>query len=634
MKKRFIFIFFLIAFLDSSFAQEDSVRIAENQALILNDTIIVPQSDTIYLVPAGEGYETISKSRLKSQLFFDSLQSKSKQSKVTDRLFKLLVDYRKPEDVLKADEPVRSETYFEDLSGKRIRNINYVNVDLFGGSVRNTEKRAGSEIQKFANQFHIKTQFFVIRKHLLFKTGDTINEFKMADSERIIRSLPFIRDVRIETILIDSLPEQVDVLIVVRDRLSWSLNTNFSGTNKYNVGLRNNNVAGTANEVSGAFRHYDIAVPENGYETSLIFRNIQKSFIDFTIYAENTYQRERYGILISKNFLSPLQKYNGEILIDRVTQNIYPPEWDTIQYFERNRLDSWLSRSFTIDTRLNFGLSGRYVNHQFFERPGVLTDSNEVYHNRQTVLSSIFLSRTNFYKTRNILSFNITEDVPVGFISSVVFGRNWSEFRSHYYSGLSMGAGTFTKLGYLKADIRVGTFFSKVENKNMIFNSSLGYFSPLIKLGRSHLRTFIRANYFRSRDLSIPFSRSLINPTGIRDLTGINVQGNNAFNGTFETVLFLPSYFYGFQFAPFFYSDLGIVEENRISEPYNNLYNNIGLGLRTKNENLIFDALEFRISYFPNYPENGESFTFHFAFTKPIFFRSFNVTKPIILAYD
>jgi hypothetical protein len=309
-------------------------------------------------------------------------------------------------------------------------------------------------------------------------------------------------------------------------------------------------------------------------------------------------------------------------------------EADSSFYVEKNGFDGWVSRSFPISERQSFGVGSRYVNQHYFRRPEVFRDTNETFHNRQTYVASIFLSKINFFKARNIYAFNITEDVPVGIIYSLVFGPNWNEFENQFYTGIRVGASAFTGLGYLSGDLQAGNFFAAGNSENTILNLKLSYFTPIVPIGVINNRTFINSNLFLSNELSFPISRSLEGNEGIRDISGTTLSGNQLLSGSIESVFFMPYYFLGFQFAPFAFTDFGIVIEDRTADPYEKFYNNIGMGLRTKNENLVFNALEFRAAYFPNTPEDGDSFVFKIKFTSQRIFNPPNVTRPNILAFD
>ena len=70
-----------------------------------------------------------------------------------------------------------------------------------GGSIFDLETNA--KLRRFPystiNALHIRTREDVIRRELLFKVGDRLDPFLIAETERNLRALPFIRAARIAT---------------------------------------------------------------------------------------------------------------------------------------------------------------------------------------------------------------------------------------------------------------------------------------------------------------------------------------------------------------------------------------------------------------------------------------------------
>ena len=73
-------------------------------------------------------------------------------------------------------------------TGKNIRNIRINNVG-FEGDVNDTLKRNGGFGVKIGNALHKNTTIRVIENNLLFKAGEKLNPFLLADNERHLRDL-------------------------------------------------------------------------------------------------------------------------------------------------------------------------------------------------------------------------------------------------------------------------------------------------------------------------------------------------------------------------------------------------------------------------------------------------------------
>ncbi len=78
---------------------------------------------------------------------------------------------------------------------------------------------------RIANRLHVRTRDHIIRRELLFETGDLLDRELIDQTERNLRGLWFLRDARVETVEVDDdrdgRPERVDVFVTTWDR--WSL---------------------------------------------------------------------------------------------------------------------------------------------------------------------------------------------------------------------------------------------------------------------------------------------------------------------------------------------------------------------------------------------------------------------------
>ena len=89
------------------------------------------------------------------------------------------------------------------------------------------DERAGrfAAFYRVANKTHISTRERIIRRELLFATGEPANDERLQQTERNLRALAFLRDARVEAIPVDDdgdgRAERVDVRVVTWD--AWSL---------------------------------------------------------------------------------------------------------------------------------------------------------------------------------------------------------------------------------------------------------------------------------------------------------------------------------------------------------------------------------------------------------------------------
>ncbi len=606
--------------------------------MVIADSLVIAKNDTVVTVPKDAEYDIYNNQHILSDGFYDSIYSAAQKSRVTKELYNLLIANRPPSNELKK-EPVRSEAFFEAYEGKTIASIEFVSVDLFGGSVNDTTLKARSSIGRLSNNLHKNTSKSVVFKFLLFDVGDKVDPFELADTERIIRSLSYIEDAKI-TLKLDSKDlSAVHATVIVKDRFPWTIDASLDDNNAFRLGFTNQNILGTGNEFGVGYWRNTSEAPVNGYDAHYTIRNIDDSFIDGTVFFSDNYLGKSKGLKFERRFISPEIKYYGEALFEHVepitdltfADSVYEENFR----IDRKSYDLWGARSFLMGERRNFSAALRLRHDNFNERPEVKPDSNVTYHDHHFLIGGLTYSKVNYFKTKNILSFNITEDVPVGFIYSILMGKDWSEFGERNYKGFQTSYSLYSKkIGYFFINLESGYFSSEKSRSNQLLQIESRHFTPLIKMGSAFSRVFNRFQYFDGDDLTVPLSKSLAGENRIRNIEGNQIQGNRIITFTTEYVVFQPWYFYGFRFATYAHGGIGYVEETRVQNPYEQTYYTMGGGVRIRNESLVFDTFEFRVSLFPNAPTEGQLFYFKISLSAPQFFRSPNVTKPRIVGLD
>ncbi|WP_436516288.1 hypothetical protein [Ekhidna sp. To15] len=620
-------------------AQVDTISVTRNQVMIFEDSLYAPKKDTLFIISDTLEYQIFSNKYVLSEGFYDSVYSVAKQNRVTKELFNLLITKDQSTDPFDTKDPVKSEDFFQAFLNKRITSIEYVSVDLFGGSVNDTTLKAQSSVGKLSNELHRNTTFEAVDQYLLFDIGDSVDPFKMADSERIIRSLSYIEDARISLSPDPSDSDAVRVILIVKDRFPWSIDLSVDENSAVRVGFINRNILGTGNEFGVGYLYNKEENPNHGYDVSYTVRNIENSFIDGTVFASNNYLGKSKGITFKRDFISPEIKYYGEATLEHVepirdlifADSLYEENFE----IDRKSYDLWGARSFQFGKRKNLSFALRLQHDYFSERPTVQQDSNEIYQNHHFLVGGVSYSKINYLKTKNILSFNITEDIPVGFIYSIIGGKDWTEFGVRDYRGFQASYSFYNDVaGYFLFNLESGYFTQQNRRNNEVIQFDGRHFTPLFELGDAYSRIFTRLHFFNGDRFSIPQSQSLLGENRFRNITGNRIEGNKLFTLSTEYVVFQPWYFYGFRFATYAHLGLGHVSESRVRDPFSKTYYTMGGGVRIRNESLVFNTFEFRVSLIPNPPTEGQIFFFKVSISTPRFFESPNVTKPKIVGLD
>ena len=123
------------------------------------------------------------------------------------------------------DRPLMGIAEYEPYRGKIIRNIDIKVIDPYGVSIERPQNDHYNKFQKFANRIQIKTKDWVVRNDLLFKHGDRVVPVLFADTEKNLWQRNTFKDLKIFMVPVDGSEELIDVVVIVQDMWSWSLNT-------------------------------------------------------------------------------------------------------------------------------------------------------------------------------------------------------------------------------------------------------------------------------------------------------------------------------------------------------------------------------------------------------------------------
>ena len=148
-----------------------------------------------------------------------------------------------------------------EAAGALIGDIRINNRDIFDLD----DRRENAWPYRLANTLHIRTRPGVVRRALLFKSGEPVSARLIEETERLLRDNDYLYDVRIEPIAYHD--GRVDIEVTTRD--TWTLDPGFrfsrqGGSNSSTIGLKEHNLLGTGITV-GAGRVSDVDRTGNEY---------------------------------------------------------------------------------------------------------------------------------------------------------------------------------------------------------------------------------------------------------------------------------------------------------------------------------------------------------------------------------
>ncbi|TGD71607.1 hypothetical protein E4634_18385 [Mangrovimicrobium sediminis] len=144
-----------------------------------------------------------------------------------------------------------------------VGHIEYIRYNVFNSE----DPRERNWLYDLANRFNVVTWESVVHSQLLVREGGTYDAYALAESERLLRDLPFLYDARVIPRRVCG--QVVDLEVITRD--IWTLNPTISlsrsgGGNSATLGITDSNVLGSGKQVGLL---YDNDPDRSGY--SLIY---------------------------------------------------------------------------------------------------------------------------------------------------------------------------------------------------------------------------------------------------------------------------------------------------------------------------------------------------------------------------
>jgi hypothetical protein len=599
------------------------IQIRDSLSFFVNDTLLrLPSS----LVPATYPKKDTN------LLYYDSLKQKASRKSFTRKIYDLVVISPQPVETKKISGS--SEDNYIRYAGRTIKNIEIIRLDVFGTNINNPASVSSKKINNLLNETHSNTSERIIRKNILFSVGDTISPLTLSDNERLLRELPFIDDARI--LIVPVSEDEADILIITKDVYSLGAEYDYGGIKKGELAIFEKNILGTGHEF-GINIPFNSDMPDSpGIGGHYSVNNIRKSFINLNVDFLTGLGSTAYGFSFSRNFVSATTKYAGGIM---VRQMYTTTDLDTMPNpvpLKYNLQDYWVARSFLIDkesvSRIIVG--ARYLNNNVFRKPEIQPDTYYSLQRYQMFLASAALSVQKYYKTNLIYGYGRTEDIPYGGLLRFTAGRELNEFKTRTYLGTDISAGkSFPDLGYFYGSLAVASFLESKEKEQGIFYSSLSYFSNLLSVGRFRLRNFVTIDYSRGIGRYTDEHLRFIEDNGFTGFKNDSVNGTQRLTVSLESVLFSPADYHGFRFAFFGFSDIGLLSNSNEAIGKGFTLISLGVGLRIRNDNLLFNTLQIRLAFFPNPPMYSEINNLTISGEQLLKPNNFNAGKPVIIPF-
>lgn len=569
----------------------------------------------------------------KADALYDTLQNK--KGKFSQLLYRSFVRSRDQSDegLPMVDFKV-NRGYFEYFKGRVITDIRVVQANVF--SPRESSEKV-SKVQQFIDKLHLRTKAEQLEQNFMFEVGDTINPYAMGINEEYLRSLPYLSTAYFVITNDPNNKNGVVVNVFARDNWSISADVMLSDDENY-LSVFDRNFLGSADELRITARCEEPVINPS-VEVEYQVRNLLGSFVDLDIRLGAGAVANIGAFKAERRFLLPSDHGFG-VNVSSSKQLEYLPIMDTAYYIGRFQVEAWYGKSWCLEWRkgTSIYLTGGYTDQSFYSTPQVTAHTNPLYQNNETALIGFGYARKNYFQGNMVYGYGRTEDIPYGFRAEIIGGVQWNEWLGRRpYFGARGYWGDLTKIGYLEVGLEAGSFFT--DNWTAQQGSFIGrvrYFSPLIPLKSSYIRQFVNIhssiglNRLAGEREALRYERW----SGIRGLRHYNddLMGYNRLTISGETVFFTPIFLYHFRFAFFAFGDIGWLGDHY--NPFKNRFTGAcGIGVRVKNERLIFNNIQIRLGYAFNRPD-GIGYSYFSVSNEQTFIEpNFSAGKPEIIGY-
>lgn len=594
-----------------------------------------------------------------TEIIHEKTEDFSKKSKL-DKLLHLLI-FKSKEKQRNKPTTAQNQNYLS-FEGKIIRHIKVESHDPFGFSINDPNKKPNKWIERTGNNLHNKSKDFTIKNFIIFKRNESLDSLKIIESERLIRSQKFIREVEITVKHIEESSDSVDVYITTLD--SWSILPSGSLTkSKMKVQLTEQNYLGFGHELRvGVSKRFS----DDKSGTNLLYRipNMKNTYINATI----NYNKDFNGFYskkfnLKRPFFSPYTKWAAGIYLDEQFNNalLQNNVMETSnQNFKYQSQDVWAGYSIDLfkgnterERNTNIISTVRFLNIDYKEQPLIEYDSIRFFSNENLYLASIGISSRQFIEDNYVFRDGITENVPIGDVFAVTIGNRYKNQENNFYIGGKIAHGNYYRWGYFSASFEYETFMKKSKLEQTAYALSLTYFTNLIYLGDEwKMRQFIKPQFLigKNRLNSIADRVTIDDTNSFQDFYGNEEQrrnsikipgfdsglfGTSKFALSFRTQFYMPWEVVGFRFNPYLNINMAMLKDEKQRLVNDNVFSSFSVGLIIRNDYLVFNSIQLSLSYYPSIPGQGNDiFNTNKFNIEGSRLPGFNLGKPLTIWYN
>ena len=516
---------------------------------------------------------------------------------------------------------IKNEFQFAKFKGKIINQIQVSSVAY--ETPFNDTMLSGKKIKRAVEEaLYNSTTNKTMLKNLFFNTGDTLYPYLIADNEKFLRELAFIQDARIVASIDPADTNGVIINIQWKDIFPFGGSANIGSIQSFNAEVNHNNLLGLGDKIQ-INALYDLdrrPLAATGFEYTK--RNLLGSFLNLTVGVDkfkpafNSGRREEYARYIRGDLplVSPYHSFTGGFEFGQFeANNTYNTRisYNHFYKYAYGIMDGWMGINIgaglrvkdNLQTRLRKFISFRALSKRFSEIPDTaIIKYNIHYSNIDAGLVAFNIFKQEYYHTNYIYGFGRNEDVPEGYSFSVVSGLTQRNTRTRPYIGIDYERDYFTdQKNYTNFILKLGGYLLNGSLEDISFLSSLNYFTALKKLSNPKWskRNFVELSATQQLNTILNEPLFLRSEFGIPTFRNDNIQAATRVSCNLESVYYNMVKYYGFSFAPFVFVNTSYIKLIGEAIQKGSIYTALGLGCRTRNENLVFGTIELKAYYYP-----------------------------------
>lgn len=524
-------------------------------------------------------------------------------------------------EVQNSNRVIKNELRFTKFKGKIINQIQ-VNSVSYETPLNDTMTSADKIKRAVEEAVYTSTTNKTMLKNLFFSVGDTLYPYLIADNEKFLRELAFIQDARIVASIDPTDTGGVIMNIQWKDIFPFGGSANIGSIQSFNAEINHNNLFGLGDKIQ-INALYDLdrrPLAATGFE--YIKRNLLGTFLNVTIGydkikpAFNSGRREEYARYIKGDLplVSPYHSFTGGFEFGKYeSNNTYNTRlpYQQVYKYAYGIMDGWMGINIgaglrikdNLQTRLRKFVSFRAVSKRFSEIPDTANIKYNIqYSNIDAGLIAFNIFKQEYYHTSFIYGFGRNEDVPEGYSFSVVSGITQRNLRARPYIGIDYERDYFTgQQNYTNFILKFGGYLYKGSVEDVSLLSSVNYFTAIKKLSNPKWskRNFIQISATQQLNTILNEPLYLRSEYGIPTFKNDTIQAATRVSFNLESVYYNRVKYYGFSFAPFIFVNSSYIKLIGEEIQKGSIYTALGLGCRTRNENLVFGTIELKAYYYP-----------------------------------